>query len=1341
MSNLPVPTDMSNSNPLHLMVSRSVIDPRPVRMDWAADRTVLELVAELVAAKHLARAVLNAETDWQLYIVIAHPDPRIAPMTVPRERWAMIKPKPGMILSLAIRPGKGGGGKNPMRTLLMIAVIAASYGVASWASAYAVSNMGVAAGSFAAKAIGGLASGLVTAIGNTIINSIAPAPRPTLSNLQGRFASDGRSLSSQQRQVSGTRNTADPFGPIPQPLGGGRIAPRLAAEPYIEASGADTYLRQPMVFGVGPTRIKNLKIGPTPLEQYEDYDLELREGWDDDAELTLYPETPKSDQHNRTLAHNDPVVVETRTCKEAVLDFSFPSGLVYFTDDGTPASTAVRLRIERRLKGTSDWAVVETTTHAPQTDTYFDAAWYLTRHPDVAGDAYFGSRPWEHYTNHGRSEGRAVKWKSADVWELRGDSEYPQLRSCRLTMPDHTCYEVQITRLNAESTSLRTRDECRIATVKNISPSNPIGLGGLATGAIRYKTGKDFHDIVDQLTAEVEPLVYYPDENDVWDWRYTENQAWLAFHVLTGRANRKAIALADVPNRIDLAAFRAFAAFCDEVPANGTGPRFRYKHLVDYRTSVLQKAQDICATARGQLVKIAGKYSVVFDGPKGSEDAIVAPENSWNFARRITYVQLPHGLRVRYEDPDDGIKEVIVYRKGYTADTATLFEALELEGCPTAEQAYREGTYWFEVTQLRRATTFLSLSLYHLTFTVGSVVRVAHPIPRWGLATGDIASVTKNGGGQIIAITLKTPVIMEAAKAYCVRIRLKDNSSVYELVDTVAGEQTTLTLQTPIDRINPIDPDTEPGAGDLVTFGERDFETRRLICKKVRRLNDDFDARCEFADEAPEVHTIEQEAIPAHITSTVSNRLTGAPEPVVHLQVVERITFVAGMPISSVLATWSPADGTLPAAYEVYRLTDDGIWVYQMPVTQGRYELQGVTVGETVTLAVLAVGRLGGKLSIDDAPTASVTIAGDVQGPGDLRRLTVEETASGVRRFQAEYDRAPDHAGFRFKYHVGSARHWASGLPLHDELVTALPFETDRLTTGTYTVLAKAVDTSGNESDNAAVVVMNLGERLVENVIQSVDLGALGFAGTVTGGAVAGGEVVADDPGTPFWSIWATPFWAGDTEPFWTANQNPFWIGDTKAFWANEAAPFWQAIYNAVTYQDGFVAEGPGILSIDVAGRGALSVEYRSRYGRPFWIDPDADFWTDPTATFWHEDDWRAYSGPVRTTEGDHDIRITAPSGVTRGRITTLSATIDLEDDVQKVEDVVISAAGTRVPLARAMRSIKAVNISIQDDGGDAVTWRVIDKDPALGPLIELRTAGLAATSGLIDATIQGVRK
>jgi hypothetical protein len=52
---------------------------------------------------------------------------------------------------------------------------------------------------------------------------------------------------------------------------------------------------------------------------------------------------------------------------------------------------------------------------ASKSQANFDAAAYLAANPDVAKNAYWSARPWEHYQQHGQNEGRAFTGVAAPV--------------------------------------------------------------------------------------------------------------------------------------------------------------------------------------------------------------------------------------------------------------------------------------------------------------------------------------------------------------------------------------------------------------------------------------------------------------------------------------------------------------------------------------------------------------------------------------------------------------------------------------------------------------------------------------------------------------------------------------------------------------------------------------------------------------------------------------------------------------------------------------------------------------------------------------------------------------
>src|SRR6185436_8401427 len=96
----------------------------------------------------------------------------------------------------------------------------------------------------------------------------------------------------------------------------------------------------------------------------------------------------------------------------------------------------------------------------------------------------------------------------------------------------------------------------------------------------------------------------------------------------------------------------------------------------------------------------------------------------------------------------------------------------------------------------------------------------------------------------------------------------------------------------------------------------------------------------------------------------------------------------------------------------------------------------------------------------------------------------------------------PDVIGYRLKYQPGTSRSWGDAIPLHNGVITNSPYDMLVVPSGPVTIMVKAVDSSttanpeGNESQNAAYIVTDLGDPIVANVVETFDLKAAGFIGT-----------------------------------------------------------------------------------------------------------------------------------------------------------------------------------------------------------------------------------------------------
>jgi hypothetical protein len=342
---------------------------------------------------------------------------------------------------------------------------------------------------------------------------------------------------------------------------------------------------------------------------------------------------------------------------------------------------------------------------------------------------------------------------------------------------------------------------------------------------------------------------------------------------------------------------------------------------------------------------------------------------------------------------------------------------------------------------------------------------------------------------------------------------------------------------------------------------------------------------------------------------------------------------------------------------------------------------------------------------------------GKTAPPPDIASVSI---SNGVMRW--EYPNPPaDLAGFKVRYHSGSFVFWGSGVEAHSGLLSDGSFDAATLLTGPVTLMVKAVDTSGNESINPAVVVTDLGDPIVGNVVLDYDLRALGFPGTVTSGTIFGGDLIGAS---------TTLFWSTNSAPFYPPRQPLFWPAD---------------VYGDILYSWTYTPDtelGDATMSIfsTIAGS-PWSILYREAGGGAFWDGSDAAlFWSGTDgSTFWPASSdflsWPGQLSPIRRTL--YEFQLSVSGGAAQAVVSELRLVFDVPDIMETLGDVEVLAAGTRLPITRTYRVITAVNLTVQAGPNAAVSARIEDKS-LIGPLVTARDAAGTAVDASIDAIVQG---
>ncbi|MCY4548112.1 MAG: host specificity factor TipJ family phage tail protein [Defluviicoccus sp.] len=171
--------------------------------------------------------------------------------------WARTPLGEGQIV--ALRPLAGGG--NVFRTLLLIAVLVAAIYVPP-----ALNLVGFEAAALSAG---------ISIAGGLIVNALFPIRPPALPGAPEQ----GEPVYS----LAGGANRARLYEPLPLVLGEHRVFPDLAAREFTENFGDDQYLHAIYHFGLGDLDISDIRVGSTPIGDFEDVETEIG------AAIALFP--------------------------------------------------------------------------------------------------------------------------------------------------------------------------------------------------------------------------------------------------------------------------------------------------------------------------------------------------------------------------------------------------------------------------------------------------------------------------------------------------------------------------------------------------------------------------------------------------------------------------------------------------------------------------------------------------------------------------------------------------------------------------------------------------------------------------------------------------------------------------------------------------------------------------------------------------------------------------------------------------------------------------------------------------------------------------------------------
>lgn len=628
---------------------------------------------------------------------------------------------------------------------------------------------------------------------------------------------------------------------MPLQLGTSREVLDVAALPYTQMKGNESWLH--VIYGIhyGPCSVADIKIGETLLADYPAGDVLIEEFYlPGERTFVNYPQRVSQENLSDeieigTIATPGAWEVHTSAidADRIELDFQWPAGLYFNKPNGSKLQQEVRLEIQWRTAGSGSYVA------AP-----IEGGPYEDRHGATLGTGIVDVMA--------RTQDAVRK---SFAWDTGAKGQY-DIR-VRAIDPDGDDPELAV-------------QETYWTAVRTIERGKPIEDEYLACLGMAIRTTDDLSGSLPVVTAVITPHAPVWDgevwHDDIEDWTATSNAARVARMMVMGPAAAKPMAASE----IDVSC----ATVHDLIDEWGWTGGYRL-------------ASDVTQEDALRVLGLMGRFATYHNGQalcfvpdweKPAPAQVWTDRNVQGYRYRRVFPDECHGVVVgfRNAEKDYEADEVTVYADDYAAEAgpgveaAELLENLSLEYSTEPDRAFREGRHWLAKRVLRVESHEWTVGADGLRATFGDRCLVRHSTALYGAADARI-QWREIVGDQVVKVRLDNPVVMTAGEDYAVDIRTAAGAVLAGVaVQTVEGLQYELTFADALT-------DDEVFEGDLLIFGKvgqvtEDLEITdiapqpggEMVLRGVRYL-------------AAEIEAAETEPVPP-----LTSRLTtppGAPTP------------------------------------------------------------------------------------------------------------------------------------------------------------------------------------------------------------------------------------------------------------------------------------------------------------------------------------------------------------------------------------------------------------------------------------------------------------------------------
>ncbi len=1042
---------------------RALVPAGPLAMVSAAPQAVVALdpMAALMGGGRLEYAVLlPGETLAEYFTRVGVPMERplvvrLSGARIPRAMWRHTRPRPGQLIEVQAVLQGGGSGRKIARVVIGLVIAVAS--------AY-IGN------------VYGAGWGIAFALGaNALLNALLPPIPPRLKEFRQGDTSPTYSL-------AGAQNRVRPYDPLPVLLGTHRIVPDLGAAQYTEFEGDDQYLYAVFNFGLDSAGfdISELKIGETAIGNFSD----VRTEWSGaDGKLSLVAGNVDT-LAGGSLTFAAGFLTRTSSVDATALSIDI-EGLLFFSGaDGVEGWTAL-IEAEYRLLPAGSWqpffgaGVAFATSYWSK--GYVDAAMQWQQvgfDPDlfavhvegdpagtleIGGDAG-GTQAlvWSYKTF---AQANAGNWQTpwpgypasnVPTVQIASASTRPLRRTFQRYVPQGQ-YEVRVRRANAEETDSRVTSQLQWSVLRSYQP-DPADYTGQRRLAVKIRASGQLQGALETVNA-VGRRKTWAWNGSAWVFEETSNPAWWLVFVAKGLtvSGRRVFGLGLTDAQIDYDAVKAWGAWCE---AKGLG----FNAVLDQGLSNGQLLDAICAAGWGAKTLEGGRLGVVWDSDATPVTAVVAMHNIIAGSFRVVY------------NTEPGVDEVVCTflnaANGYTQEQVRVpasvvaprrSQTIELWGVTDRDQAGRAANLRYAEQLYRRKVLEWEMDAEGTISRYGEAVAFTHDMTQWGYG-GRLVSVA----GAVFTLDRRVPVNGTTPANTWLGVRVPGESGYRVLRVAITGSGP----DNDADTVTLVDP--WPGAVDLPGVSRPaldylwlyDFKATpgyraKIVAKRPFVRNDGtVGVRFRAVPDGPEYHG----AAGGTFATVAPQSLLATAAVISGLVITEQLKPQGSTWVVELTATWN-ANGSYASAQVLGSVNGNPVVTLGRTADGRRRFSWVVTADEVWSVSVRPFNGAGQAGAVVTAPP--YTVLGLLAPPGDVAGLTSELTTNGIL---LRWDEATDIDYAATELRVGAT--WESAL-----LITRKSARTHLWgwqAAGAFNVLAKHLDTSGNESAIAAATVVSV---------------------------------------------------------------------------------------------------------------------------------------------------------------------------------------------------------------------------------------------------------------------------